>query len=152
MNRDEISQLLKIMFTYPSLEDPKMIDTLVVAGLSQSEAELAAILVPCALARPILENAGVAKIIYFAKNQQGEWVEVDLSQQFIYQEVVALARQKAWLSDPDFEGYQSIVGSTVEIRSLDKAYKAGADVKGANIKTYIQSVNAEQLGNNKKGS
>ncbi len=149
MDHAEVLHILEIMFQYPGdSEEPQMVDTLVVAGLSQLEAELAVALVPSALARPILEKAGVSEIRYFAKNRQGEWVEVDLWQHFIYQEVVVLARQKGWLNGSAFDGYKTIVGSTAELQTLDKAFKEGTDVKGGKIKTYLPRVTAEQLGYN----
>ncbi len=146
MERPGLMQILAIMFDNTRLEDNEVVKLLVSAGLPENEAEIAVALIPSALGRAILEKMGVTGFSVLAKTEDGAWVEIDLERQAIYQEVLELARNRGWLGNLNFDGYQTVVSCTSELRSADKALQAGDDLKGARIATTIPNVSAEQFG------
>ncbi len=146
MEQPGLMQILAIMFDNAQLIDHEVVKLLVSAGLPEEQAQIAVALIPSALGRAILEKMGVVGFSVLAKTEAGAWVEIDLERQPIYLEVLALARNRGWLGNLNFEGYQTIVSCTSELSSANKALRAGDDLKGARIATTIPNVSAEQFG------
>lgn len=148
LDRRRLLQAINIMgVAQAGTQDRDVVLALTRAGFTPLEADKLMALVPLAFSRPILEELGVCHLsdTVSAKNRSGDWVQVSLSSQKVYQLALTLAREHRRVGSMDHEVYKALACRCSQIDAASKALNAGADIKGATVAAALLSISAEDL-------
>lgn len=128
-------------------QDGEIIHALTHAGFTQLEADLLMAFVPLAFSRPIMEELGVAHFVdtVSAKNRSGEWTEVPLASQVVYQAALLFAREHRRVGLIDNDVFKVLALRCSQLAAVSNALNAGADVRGATVATALIGIHAEDL-------
>jgi hypothetical protein len=144
LNRRRLLEAIGIM---GGAQDSEIILALTQDSFTQLEAELLTAFVPLAFSRPILEELGVAHFVdtVSAKSRSGEWTQVPLASQAVYQAALTFAREHRRVGLIDNEVLKVWALRCSQLAAVGNALNAGADVRGATVATALIAIQAEDL-------
>jgi len=148
LNRRRLLEAIGIMGgAQAGAQDREILFALTHAGFTQREADLLMAFVPLAFSRPILEELGVAHFVdtVSAKNRSGEWIQVPLASQAVYQAALTFAREHRRVGLIDNEVFKVWALRCSQLAAVSNALDAGAEVRGATVATALIAIHAEDL-------
>lgn len=118
------------------------------AGFSPSESRVIVDTFPEAFALPAMEALGVVvSDVASAKDSEGRWVKVSLSECPPFQAALSLAREHRATGALSQETYLAIAERSALVNAVNKALNDGSEVRGATMTVASIGAHAEDFGN-----
>jgi hypothetical protein len=145
MKRDRVLQAAEVIYTCITSGEDEFA-ALRVAGFSPSESRIITDTLPEAFALPAMEELGVVvSDVASAKDSEGQWAKVSLTECSIFQAASNLAREHRAVGTLRQETYKAIAERSALVGAVNKALNEGSDVTGGTMAVALISARAEDF-------
>lgn len=131
---------------HPGVPDDRVVELLVAEGIARHEALFAAVIVPIAFGRPVLQKLGIVPSPDFLlKDESGAWVSYLFGEQPISRAALRVAVAR-FVHGPR-DAFTPSAKRSAELDAVSKALAANASLSGATLSPpCVWGVSPEELG------